>query len=85
MDNRILNKYGAYGSTEIGQEIAAVTEDFEKDLKRIIDRHALSIPEQHTLQHIVLSTVQCMVAENTLRTGLRIRQEERKLNTSTAP
>jgi hypothetical protein len=67
MENRLLNKYGAHGSTDIGQEVGAVMDRLERELQGIIQAHNLSITEQHTLQHIVTSTVQCIVAENTLR------------------
>lgn len=78
MENRLLNKYGVHRTTDIGQEIDMVVAKLERELQGIIEAHNLSVSEQHTLQHIVISAVQCMVAEHTLRNGLQIRKDERE-------
>ena len=79
MENRLLNKYGAYGTTDIGQEVACIAEECESRLKHTIQLHNLSVAELHTLQHIVHSAIDSMVAEVTLLQGLKIRKEERQL------
>ncbi len=78
MDNRLLTKYGTYGTTHLGNEISALADTFVRDLEKLISVHNLTVAELHTAQHIILSAVQCSVAEHTLRHGITVRKEERK-------
>lgn len=82
MNNRLLSHYGTYSHTEIGGSASKLVDAFEQQVRDFIRLNELNVAELHTLQHIINSSIAAAVAEETLRTGIKVRQEIREASKS---